>query len=218
MSQPEHGITNSNNTEGGEKLPISISSSLLLSTDSFSIWDKRLVLVQQNDNGKFGLVAGSLEFKPEQSLVETAQGTIKRELTEETDITPDQIFDIYHFTELYLPQKNKFSIGFVFKAKVSEHLYDFEKGYEPTNKEEIINVQGFTLDQLSDIIRESPQIIYKPQYNIPLIKYWAYYQVFDKYSVYDSEEFGHLVAEGRTGFDRSCLNIHHKLLSDLTSN
>lgn len=197
--------------EKREQVRVSVSSSLILTTLETSLLNRRILLVQQAVDGEWGIVAGKLNFDPQSNLVETASEIIIRELSEETDVQEEELEYFSFEGNLYIPRQDKLSLGFIYSAYIKQSLDRFKNGYIPQNSSEIRQVKSFSIDDVVELVN-SPRHIYRPEFNIPLMRFWAFEAIYWKYEPWEGSEFAESIAESRTGFDRSCRDIFRNLI------
>lgn len=190
-----------------ESASVSVSAGLLLETgaENSSSHARRLVLVRQAKGGKWGIVAGKLIFQP-QNITETAFQTALREMREETGLGAFDLTDWWFLGNIYIPRQTKLSLGFIFEAIVSGKPDRFAEGYVPARAFEIAEVKSFEIEGVLKLL-EDTSLIYRPEFNVQLLKYWAFDRICRKYEPWEGWEFAQSVAEARTGYPASVRKI-----------
>jgi len=194
--------------ESREYPQVTLSTSLMLDTGGMQGFphEKRLILVKQAVEGKWGIIAGKYEYLPSQGLKETLWQSSLRELQEETDIAPNELILASLLGNLYVPRINRLSMGFIYRAAIKGDFDRFDQTYKPTNSHEIEAVKGFTIDEVLKLVSDE-NMIYRPEFNLGLLKFWAFDRISDKYWPWEGREFADSVAESWTGFDKSVREI-----------
>lgn len=174
-----------------ERLPSTVSVALLLSNNPENTgvvgFFRELILVRKRDSGKWGLIAGGI-LEGEDTRVAAL-----RELTEETNLGGESVEIKFRSREIkLLPGKEKTSVGIIYEAKVKRVIP--RDGYEP-NSEEIDLVKPFTIEDLLQL-RQHPEMIYKPEFNLYLIDYWLWNYLDIKYGFWEGREFAEHIARG----------------------
>lgn len=196
-----------------ESAPVSLSAGLLLETgDEYSSpHARRLVMVRQAQGSQWGIVAGKFIFQPQENVMETILQTAFREMEEETGLGGSELTHWHFLGHIYIPRKSKLSLGFVFEAMLSGEPDRLTHGYTPPNSAEISQVRSFSIDEVLELLKKT-SLIYRPEFNVQLLKFWAFDRICDKYDPWEGEKFAQEVAEARTGFPSSVRNIFHNQL------
>lgn len=186
-----------------ESASVSVSAGLLLETgdNNSSPHKRRLVMVRQAKGKKWGIVAGKLVFQPP-NVIETAFQTALREMQEETDLGQGDLIDWWFLGNIYVPRRTRLSLGFIFKAILSGEPNRLAQGFVPANSSEIAEVKSFEIDEVLKLLKNT-SLIYRPEFNVQLLKFWVFDRICDKYDPWEGEKFAQAVAEARTGFPAS---------------
>lgn len=147
-------------SERRERWPTTTSVALMIKNS-----DRSLILVQKKESGLWGLPAGGL-LKGEQ-LEEAAY----RELKEETGLDPKDISGLFPPKIYVIAGERKTSIGIVYIVVVKDPLP--REGVVP-DSDEIELVKPFSNVELVKLL-ETPEKVYKPDFNIPIINKWFDY-------------------------------------------
>lgn len=194
--------------ERRERPLITLSTGLLLETGGVQGFPhkRRLILVQQTGEEKWGIIAGKYEYPPSKVSIETLWQSTLREMQEETDISPNQLVLPRLLGNLYVPRIDRLSMGFVYEAAIKGDFERFDEAFKPTNSQEIEVVKGFTIEEVLKLVSDE-NLIYRPEFNLGLLKFWAFDRISDKYWPWEGRKFADSIAESWTGFDRNVREI-----------
>lgn len=139
--------------ERRERLPVSISSSVVVEDEQ-----GRLLLLQQaaeRKGHKWGLPAGGMDAHEDPVMV------AKREVKEEIGVD----VDLVDLIGVYTTDRGDSSsgIGFAFRGRLQNSQLQPKEG-------EISAARYFTHEEIKDLA--SRDLIYKPEYNLPVIEDW----------------------------------------------
>ena len=201
-----------------EPTPTTFSVGIVLTYDPGIHNLQRLVLVQQRISKKWGIIAGGVKtrFNAHTGLAERPREGAIRELLEETGLPLEVITPIYLAGTMIVPSEGKMRLGWIYQSEIdvssSEHEADLKsnynliRGFVPKNSEEIFLVRAFTQNQVHGLITH-PKRLYKPEFNLPVLRRWLYEILADKCSPWDGDSFAEMVVSGRYGLDRSASEI-----------
>jgi 8-oxo-dGTP pyrophosphatase MutT (NUDIX family) len=145
-----------------------------------------LLLVRQKESQKWGLVAGRLQKR------ETPEEALWRELWEEANLTLEQIVLRSPHNPRLITQirEEEDSFGLIFEARLKVDLPP--EGYTPQS-EEIDLVKQFPIQDLVDLMH-NPESIYRPDFNLGLIRGWIMGYLDFRYGTFEGPDFVNALA------------------------
>ena len=146
-------------TEKRERLPVSVSSAVLIEDEQ-----GRLLLLQQaaeRNNHRWGPPAGGMELH--ENPIMTALRETKEEIGVEVELI--DLVGIYTVNRDSEDEENgSTGVGFVFRGKIV-------LGEITPQQDEIMNFKFFSLAEIERLIADD--MLYKPEYNLDSIKDWV---------------------------------------------
>lgn len=187
---------------------------MILNIDTGTASGQQIVLVQQTKDDTWGIVAGLIDTNSDRTFKETAGRAISRELQEETNLNRQKLNTLYPLGNIIYPSGGRLSLGFIYEASILANSTDdndfverMTGGYPPQHfSDEIKLVRSYSLEQVLELT-QNPDMIYKPNFNVPLLQHWAFSTIFHKYEPWDGLDFAYSIAEERTGVKREILQI-----------
>lgn len=141
---------------------------------------KGLILCTKKDSGQLCLTAGAIEKG------EDARKALFREIQEETGLDPE-LLKIGNVPDvIIIPGENKSSIGLVFESN-QEHIPITSEGFVPESLE-IALVKPYSVNELLELVH-NPDIWYRPEFNLKIVKKWLRNWVDIKYGPFDGPKF-----------------------------
>ncbi len=151
-----------------ERWPVSVSVVVILENGTNRpYWRRDLVLVRKRQSGLWTTISGSIEDK-DFSPVDTG----RRELYEEAGITEDKLEGLRVALidpVVYVVTGNKTSVGVRCESVLLKDIPPEGYGFE---SDEIDYVKPWSRSNLYDMANFGAEKMYKPEFNVPLIRHF----------------------------------------------